>query len=105
MISAEEAFEKSKVALDPLSTIDEMLEIAKTIEDAASKGCFGVYSSPMFGLKAEKLAMELEEFGYFTQVLPAAIQNEKGERLAIISVGWRWKPSELSRVVQPTNIG
>jgi len=104
MITAEEAFKEAVVKLEEQQTIDELLKIDAAIKDACFRGYFVTISPLLKPLMAEKVAIELEEFGYNTNVVLSGVMTEQGERLAQVQISWRYTPSIQSRVKsQPCN--
>ena len=101
MITADEAFQKTTEALEPISTIDETITLDNAIKDAAAKGFFVIVSSPLKANIAEKLSMEFEEFGYMTTVANSSYRTESGEMLCNLIISWRHRPVTTSRVIQP----
>lgn len=98
MLTATEAFELSIKKQEEIQTIDHLLIVEKRIKETIEMGHFCINSDPMPPVVAEKLAIELEEFGYSTSVLFANRFTEDGKPLAYINVGWRYKPAPNSRV-------
>ena len=98
MITAKEAFEKTVTQLQEHNVIDLLLMAQERIQSAVEKGGFAVFVGPCPFASAEKLAIELEEFGYCVSVQNAGIINEKNEPLMVVNVNWRFKPAINSRV-------
>ena len=104
MLSAEEAFEKSKQKLeDTVQTIDELLELDKKIKDAVDKGYFCTHSEPMLPVKAEKLAIEVEEYGFSCGVQGTGMIDAEKNPLVVVSVNWKFKPFN-TRIKQPESV-
>jgi len=100
MITAQEAFSQSLSKLEEEQTIDELLKIDNAIKEACARGYFVTISPPLKAIVAEKVAVEMEEFGYNTNVMLSGVINEQGERLAQVQINWRYTPSQQSRVKQ-----
>ena len=104
MLSAAEAFEKSKEKLEETQIIDELLVVDARIKDAIEKGVMAIWSDAMSIDKAEKLCMELEEFGYFAATNNTNICDQEKRPLYAVWVGWRYRARSDSRVVQPESV-
>lgn len=103
MITAIEAFNLSLEKTTNLETIDALLVCESRIKEAVEKGFFAAWSDPLLGPIAEKLSIELEEFGYNTNVVPTNMYNDKKEPLAAVQINWRYKPAITSRVEAATS--
>lgn len=101
MLTADEAYKLSVEKLEDQQTIDELLELESKIKDATIKGYFACVSKPLPITISEKLAIELEEFGYNASVQSSGVVAQNGESLPFVMVNWRYKPSAQSRVDQP----
>lgn len=91
MISAAKAFQQSLTNQDDTSTIDELLDAETKIAEAVERGSFAVVLGPHPCKKAEKLAIELEEYGYCVAVSHPEIRNQ--EVVVAVMVNWRFLPS------------
>jgi hypothetical protein len=98
MITAEEAFKIALTNNEKIETIDALLVCERRIKEAVERGCFAVSSEALLPEVAEKLGIELEEFGYSTNVIFSQRYNESGIPLAMVQINWRYKPSPQSRV-------
>lgn len=92
MLTAKEAFDLSVKNLEPIETIDELLTVEQRIKEAIEKGFLVTRSDPMSAQKAEKLGIELEEFGYATNVVFSGMMTENKEPLCCVEVNWRYIP-------------
>lgn len=98
MITADEAYKLSIESLEFVQTIDQLLEAEQAIKQAIERKVFACITKPMPLYIAEKLAIELEEFGYQTNVQGTNMINQDGNTLAAVCIIWRFLPSPLSRV-------
>ena len=98
MLTAQESFDGTVKTLELLETIDAMLEIELRIKAALGNGYFVVYGPQVKPKVGEKVAMELEEFGYCCSVHPANMKDADGDMLCYVSVSWRYAPNPQSRV-------
>lgn len=98
MKTAQEAFDATIKVTENISTIDAMLLLASRIEQAIEKGIFVTQSDPMSVSEAEKLSIEMEEYGYHSTTTGTNMMNEKKEPLACVIVNWRFNPVSWSKV-------
>lgn len=98
MIDAEMAYKESLAKLEEVQTIDELLEIDKKIKNATEGGFFTCLAGPYHVLKAEKLAIELEEFGYQAMTEFRNTFTEDGQPLIHVCINWRYNPTSESKV-------
>ena len=91
-MTAQEAFDKTYRNLCTQNTEKELEETLEKITKQAEMGHFVNVSNPMIVEKAEKLALDLEELGYWVNV-----QGCGQPMLAIVVINWKHKPT-LSRL-------
>ncbi len=103
MLTAEEAFKETLAKIPSSETIDHLLVCEQRIKEAVSQGIFAIYSEPMSVAVAEKLAIELEEFGYATSPVGTSRFTAENQPLVAVGVTWRYKPSVTSRVEAATS--
>ena len=104
MLSAQEAFVQSRQKLEEtVQSIDELLVIDQRIKDSVEKGWFVAYSDAVSIQVGERLAIELEEYGYFATVQRANMMDAEKKPLVYVTVNWKYKPNS-SRVECPVHI-
>jgi hypothetical protein len=98
MITAEEAWLESVVAMESIQTIDQLLEIDTKIKEVMKlPGRFCMVFGPFHFTIAEKICIELEEIGFHARCDGSGRFNEAGEPLVVVQVNWKYFPNGVSR--------
>ncbi len=92
MLSADEAIKLTQQTWEEVQTIDELLRAEQAIKENAAKGFLVAAISGIPVPKAEKVAWELEEFGYFTGVINGRL-DATGAMLVDVQINWKFRPA------------
>ncbi len=91
-LTAQQAYDKARIKLDEIDITAEQEELMSRIITACEGGSLATYSKPMDYLKAEKLAVILEEFGYMASANPANMVSNNVQQAYVI-VNWKHAPT------------
>ncbi len=92
MLSAEESYRLTIGKSEEIQTIDHLLVVEGRIREAIERGYFVAFSDVLVPQIAEKLGVELEEFGYGTEVQGVNMIDTNNQPLCRVIVNWRYLP-------------